>query len=100
VPVLGEVIAEREFVIREISGSEIDAIARIGRPHIDESGDNWVCPYEINVAGESRIFGMHGIDSFQALELTIKMVEVEIGVEAKKRSGKLFFLEEPYEPKP
>ena len=72
-------------------------VARVGQPVIDGSGENWMCPYEITASGHSKTFGMHGVDSMQALELTLRIIETEAATLARTQGGSLQWLDEPYE---
>lgn len=94
---LGEPIAEREFVICDADGNESRAVARIGRPHPDQSEEDWVCPYEIVVAGKRKAFRIYGVDSIQALVLALKTVDVELEVRAKQLGGVLMWLGSPHQ---
>ena len=91
---LGEVIAERELQLREANGTESSIRVRIGRPH--PTGDDWQCPYEIEAQGSKHKMAIYGIDSIQALSLTLKAVNVALEVLAKQASGSLFWLGEPF----
>jgi hypothetical protein len=91
---LGEVIAERELQLRKADGSESAIRVRIGRSH--PSGDDWQCPYEIAALGSKRSMAIYGVDSIQALTLTLKAINVELEVIAKQAAGSLLWLGEPF----
>jgi hypothetical protein len=75
-----EVIAERQLVLRKGDG-DIDVTVKIGRPELDSSGEN---------------LAMHGVDSMQALQLTIATLDVELEVGARKHAGTLYHYDEPF----
>ena len=90
-----DVIAERQLVLRKDDG-DIDVTVKIGRPELDASGENWRCPYEIWFGDSRKTMAMHGVDSIQALQLTIATLDVELEFGAKKYSGKLYLYDEPF----
>jgi hypothetical protein len=89
------VIAERQLVLRKDDG-DIDVTVKIGRPELDASGENWKCPYEIWFGDSCKAMAMHGLDSIQALQLTIATLDVELEVGAKKYAGTLYHYDEPF----
>ena len=89
-----DAIAERMLELRTERGS-IEVAVRVGRPEPDSHGD-WTCPYEIGFGETPKRFAMHGIDSMQALQLTIATLDVELEHGAKRLKGKLYHLDEPF----
>jgi hypothetical protein len=90
-----DVIAERQLQLRMDNGS-IDVTVKIGRPELDSSGENWMCPYEIWFGDNCKSMAMHGVDSIQALQLTIATLDVELEYGARKRAGTLYHYDEPF----
>jgi hypothetical protein len=90
-----DVIADRRLELRTDKGS-IDVTVKIGRPQSGPSAEDWICPYEIWVGDERRSMEMHGIDSIQALQLTIATLDVELRHSARKYAGTLFHYDEPF----
>ena len=68
-----EVIASREL---HIVGSDEKVLVEIGKPR--QRDVDAQCPYRIHYRG--RVFGidMSGIDGFQALQLTMKTLPIEL----------------------
>jgi hypothetical protein len=91
-----DVFAERSFVMVTAQG-RIPVFARVGKPVPVESSVSWKCPYEIWFGEECKSFAMHGIDSLQALQLSISILDVELEQGAKKRGGRLEYLDGPFE---
>jgi hypothetical protein len=89
-----DAIAERMLELRTESGS-IEVAVKVGRPEPDPRGD-WTCQYEILFGETPKNMAMHGIDSMQALQLTIATLDVELEYGAKRLKGKLFHLNEPF----
>jgi len=87
-PILLDSIAERELEYQETNDVPVrKAIIRIGRPQYvppppsdeDVTADYWVCPYEIAVeGGDVRSLHAYGADSFQALQLAISKIGIEL----------------------
>ena len=91
---IGEAIAVREMEFVYDTGLRENVVLRVGMPRECEDPEAWVCPYEIRSESHQKIFGMVGIDSLQALELTMKTLKVEIEYWERSRKGKFFFLDE------
>ena len=75
---LGAVIASREMEFRYEDGRTERFLLRVGMPYEYGDGFDWCCPYELATESDRKLFGMFGIDSLQALELTMKTLNVEI----------------------
>jgi hypothetical protein len=89
-----DVIADRILELRTENGS-IEVLVTVGRPAPDPRGD-WMSQYEIRFGETPRQMAMHGIDSMQALQLTIATLDVELQHGAKRLKGKLYYLDEPF----
>jgi len=64
------------------NAATIPCIVRVGKP-VQVDDDTWICPYQIEAGERVYSLGMHGIDSMQALILTLKTLDVEIAHVAK-----------------
>lgn len=91
---LGAVIASREMEFRYEDGRTERLLMRIGIPYEYGHGFDWCCPYELATESDRKLFGMFRIDSLQALELTMKTLNVEIDYWERTKKGKFFFLGE------
>lgn len=89
-----DVIATRELVYITESGQREHAIIEIGKPYQIEH-EAYVCPYRVGSTSYEHIFGSVGIDTFQALELTLNTIEAELIYWVRKRGGSFEFLGEP-----
>src|SRR5262249_240689 len=75
---IGPVIAERQLEGRE-NGNVCIVTVRIGKPFPDEEEQAcWYCPYSIDTSSSRRLFYGAGVDSLQALRITIPMIEAEL----------------------
>lgn len=88
---LGEVVASRVMLFRGEDGSIEHASIKVGRP-VEDDG-SWRCAYEIRTECRCRIFAMHGVDAIQALELTMKILPLELQAWERTRQG-VFLLPE------
>ncbi len=91
---LGEVIAVREMEFISNDGNKEKAFLKIGKPFEHSKELDWCCPYELSTESDRKLFGMIGIDSLQALELTMKTLRVEIEHWEKSKNGRFYFLGE------
>lgn len=91
---IDEIIAIREMEFISHDGQKEKAFLKIGKPFEHSKDLDWCCPYELSTESHKKLFGMIGIDSLQALELTMKTLRVEIEYWEKSKKGKFFFLDE------
>ena len=90
---VGDVIAIREMEFVSDDGRKEKAYLKVGRPFEHSKDLDWCCPYELSTESRKKVFGMIGIDSLQALELTMKMLRVEIEYWERTQKGKFYFLD-------
>jgi hypothetical protein len=65
------VLAQRMLVGRSADGTQVDIEIQIGTPYRD--GEDWACPVSITPLYD-RLADIHGIDSFQAVSLALRLV--------------------------
>jgi hypothetical protein len=75
---LGEIIAERELQLTRPDGVTATVRIRIGRPVFSDDIGLWECPFRITGAGQERKEQAPGVDSMQALLLTIQRIPSEL----------------------
>ena len=92
---VGEIIADRELMFFPDKGESELVYVRIGKPSLCTDELDWSCPYEIVSDSYRLVFRMIGIDSLQALQLTLKSIPAEIQHWEQTRSGHFQFLNEP-----
>ena len=93
---LGEVIAEREVTFTRPDGSADIVTVRIGRPVLAGSPDEWRCPYQIDGLGRVKTFAMSGVDSVQALLLTLQTILPELDYISRREGGQFSWLEDAH----
>ncbi len=89
-----DVIATREMEFHTDDGKIEKAILKVGRPFEDKEVLSWCCPYELSTEKRKKVFGMHGIDPLQALNLTMKTLRTEVEYWERTQKGKFYFLGE------
>ena len=88
-----DVIADREITFTRADGTVEPVFVRIGRPVPGESQDEWRCPYQIDGFGRNKIFRATGVDSVQALLLTLQTILPELDHLAKRENASFSWLD-------
>ncbi|GAA2841821.1 DUF6968 family protein [Nonomuraea rubra] len=94
---LGEIMAERQIEAVTADGARSQVTVRFGRPRPDElstSGD-WCCPHQIVGLGEEGVGASFGVDSLQALLLSVYKVRLKLGERAAAAAVRLDWLGQP-----
>lgn len=86
---IGEVIAVRTLYLANDPNRKL--VVKMGKPQPlpDSLGDAHFCPYQITENGTDKIFYGAGADAFQALELGLKMIGVDLAILNRKLDGQL-----------
>jgi hypothetical protein len=82
-------IASRVLTLKDAT-EEFDIYIRIFAPECEKPGV-WRCRYEIDWPDGNRVFAGYGVDSMQALVLTLHMIGAEIYSSDFHKSGHLFW---------
>ncbi|KOX21389.1 hypothetical protein ADK67_27235 [Saccharothrix sp. NRRL B-16348] len=95
--VLGPVVAERRVECVAGDGSRTDVVIRIGTPHPDPLSANgdWRCPHQITGLGDEAVGASFGVDSLQALLLSVYRVRLDLAARAAEASVELDWLGQP-----
>ncbi len=91
---IDEVIALREMKFHYEDGRVEKASLKIGKPYPYNEENDFVCLYELSTESKSKLSEMVGIDSLQALDLTMKSLSVEVEYWERSQKGKFFYLDE------
>ena len=83
---LGTIIARRELRYDDADRGEHPVEVLIGLPFESVAGSEWSCPWQIVGLGNEEIRTGHGIDAFQALQIAMKMIGVNLYVRSDKGS--------------
>ncbi len=89
---LGAIVAERNLDLISADGVATPCKVRVGTP-IPVDREEWVCPYKVEAGDHVVEFRMHGIDSMQALILTLKTLDGEISEMAKNLGATVRYLD-------
>ena len=89
-----DAIATRELEFRFNAGSSERVVVSIFSPRPAEEPEMWWCPYSITGCKIHKVMRMAGIDSVQALTLTLGVIPAELDFLAKKHDGEFLFLGE------
>jgi hypothetical protein len=84
---VGEVIATRTLVLERDGEPPAAATVLLGKPQAD--GGDYYCPYQIKGAGDEKVRSAYGIDAFQALQLALSILGVELEVLNKELGRRL-----------
>ncbi|WP_086930173.1 DUF6968 family protein [Agarilytica rhodophyticola] len=87
-----KVIVSRKMEFVHADGKREKAFIKVGKPYELNKKLDWMCPYKIGTESQSKTFGMVGLDSLQALELTMKTLDTEIECWEKTNKGKFALL--------
>jgi len=86
---VGEVIATRELTIVEDNSRSTDVVVLLGKPKQLPDFPDYYCPYQIQGAGTQEVGYACGVDAFQALQLALGTIAVELEVLNKDLGGRL-----------
>ncbi|MBX9931475.1 MAG: hypothetical protein K2Y56_08040 [Methylobacterium sp.] len=82
------IIATRLLRIRK-SGAVIDVQIRIYIPEIE--GTSWKCKYEIDWPNDTRVSEGYGVDSVQALHISLQKLGLDLYMSDYHSKGQLFW---------
>jgi hypothetical protein len=86
---LGEIIAERKFVLRNDSGTASEVLVLLGKPQQFPDSTDYYCPCQIKGVGSERIKYFAGVDAFQALDCTLHALGAELQHLNHEANGKI-----------
>jgi len=92
---VGDVIAERDFLLTSRSGRKARIRVRFGRPVRGKGAsrrDPWWCPVEVKGAGFDSFRPIAGIDSLQALILALELASRVLPDEVERAGFRLEWL--------
>jgi hypothetical protein len=77
---LGEIVAERQIEGVAPNGSHFEVVIRFGAPRPDplSSNGDWECPHQIVGLGDDTVQAAYGVDSLQALLLSVFAVRTKL----------------------
>jgi len=84
---VGEVVATRTLVLARDGDAAVAVTVLLGKPQAE--GGDYYCPYQIKGAGDEKVRCAYGVDAFQALQLALSILGVELEVLNKELGGRL-----------
>jgi hypothetical protein len=89
---VGEVIAERTFILEQRGRRRKKIIVRLGKPQIFPEGNpDYFCPFQILGFGEDEVRCVAGVDAFQALQLVLTGIGIELHFQYRREFGEAFY---------
>jgi hypothetical protein len=86
---MSTVIAQRQL---RANGEPL--LIRVFQPRLDDSSTGtWACDYEVSGADLNLSAAMYGVDSYQALMLTMQIIPSFIETSAAFKAGKITWLD-------
>jgi uncharacterized protein DUF6968 len=85
----GEIIAARKFSLAREGHQPVDIIVLIGKPAKFPDHTDYYCPYQIRGFDRDKVMAIGGLDAFQALQLALATIRVELEVIEKDSGGRL-----------
>jgi len=92
---LGDVIAEREFVLTHRSKRKARILVRFGKPVLGRGAskrDPWWCPVEVKGAGLDSFRPVAGVDALQALILALELASRVLPDEVERAGFRMTWL--------
>jgi len=87
---VGEVIASREFSLLR-KGEKTELVVLMGKPEAFPQGADYYCPYQIKGFGREKVMAIAGIDAFQAIQLALGTIRVELEVIGRDSGGQILW---------
>ncbi|PSL54206.1 hypothetical protein B0I31_107263 [Saccharothrix carnea] len=94
---LGAVVADRRVEAVAGDGTRAPVVIRIGTPHPDPLSPNgdWCCPHQVVGLGDEAVGASFGVDSLQALLLSVYRVKLDLAARAEAAGVELDWLGQP-----
>jgi hypothetical protein len=86
---VGEVIVTRTLTLLQDQRSPTDVLVSLGKPQQVPGHSDYYCAYQITGAGLGKVKHSCGIDPFQALQLALSTLGVELEMLNKELGGRL-----------
>ena len=82
-------LAERTLFAIDKDLNEFEIHIAIGKPYIPAESDFWACPVSVDGL-HNNLHDIYGVDSWQSLQLALKLVRVLLE-DFVEKGGKMFF---------
>ena len=81
-----EEIASREY---RIKGRNEKVVVSLGKPQKISQASDYYCPYKISISSQETVKKIFGVDGFQAIYLTFRIIDSELQNIVKNKSIEL-----------
>jgi uncharacterized protein DUF6968 len=86
---VGEIIASRRFTLLRKGKEPVEVVVLMGKPEKFPDHTDHYCPYQIKGIGRQKAMAIGGVDAFQAMQLALSAIGVELEVINKDSGGRL-----------
>ena len=86
---VGEIIATRTLTLLQEKGPPTQVTVLLGKPQQLPDHPDYYCPYQVAGVGTERAKYMCGVDPFQALQLALAALGVDLESLNKELAGRL-----------
>src|SRR5262245_48187612 len=83
---IGEVIAIRKLTLRRSTG-DLEVCVSLGKPSAGKRADEFYCFYCLDVSGRKKVSHGCGVDGFQALQLAMQRIGIDLSILKRNESG-------------
>jgi len=90
---LEDPIAERRLTLISDSGEAREIVVRIGKPVLSPDQADFACECQIVGLGESKVRRIHGLDAFQSLQLTLRVISTMLNHHREEARGCIYWQE-------
>jgi len=88
---VGEIIASRKLSLIRKGQELVEVVVLLGKPEKFPDHTDYYCPYQITGFGREKVMAVGGIDAFQALQLALNIIGVELEVINRDSGGQLLW---------
>ncbi len=91
---VGEIIAERALILEHRGKRRKKVTIRLGKPQVFPDGHpDYFCPYQILGLGEDEVRFAGGLDAFQAIQMVLIGIAIDLNRYRRKFGQGLYWLE-------
>jgi hypothetical protein len=89
---VGEVIAQRTLTLRQRGKRSRKIVVRLGKPQVFTEGNpDYFCPFQILGLGGNEVRFAAGVDPFQALQLVLIKIAIDLHIGYRRKFGQAFY---------
>jgi hypothetical protein len=86
---VGEIIGDRKLTLLRDGREPAEIRVLMGKPQKFPDHIDYYCPYQIKWLGRKKVMAVGGVDAFQAIQLALDAIGVELEVIGKDSGGKI-----------